>query len=68
MELKPLRDVTDEFAWDEGEGDRTREDWLRGHVSYFTRQAAREGWHFDDAILTVFERFRVVWPREAADA
>jgi len=67
VEVKPLNEVTARFAWDEGEGDRTRDDWLRGHVSYFTRQAAREGWTFDERIETVFERFRVVWPAHASD-
>lgn len=30
-EVKPLRDVDDAFAWDEGEGERTGEDWLALH-------------------------------------
>jgi hypothetical protein len=27
----------------------------------------REGFEIDDAILTVFERFEVVWPLDLAD-
>jgi uncharacterized protein YhfF len=65
--IKPLIEVDDTFAWDEGEGDRTRDDWLDGHRRYFMRQAAREGFAFHDRIETVFERFAVVWPPEAAD-
>jgi uncharacterized protein YhfF len=65
--VKPLIDVDDAFAWDEGEGDRTRDDWLDGHRRFFARQAAREGFAFHDRIETVFERFTVVWPPEAAD-
>jgi len=64
--VKPLIEVDDAFAWDEGEGDRTRDDWLAGHRRYFERQAAREGFEFHDRIETVFERFTVVWPPEAA--
>jgi uncharacterized protein YhfF len=60
--VKPFVEVDDAFAWDEGEGDRTRDDWLDMHRSYFTRQAAREGFVFDDRTRTVFERFTVVWP------
>ena len=41
--VKPLIEVDDAFAWDEGEGDRSRDDWLRAHRNYFSRQAAREG-------------------------
>jgi uncharacterized protein YhfF len=66
--VKPLIEVDDSFAWDEGEGDRTRDDWLRGHRSYFSRQAAREGFDFHDRIETVFERFTIVWPPDVADA
>jgi uncharacterized protein YhfF len=65
--VKPLIEVDESFAWDEGEGERTREDWLRGHRSYFSRQASRRGFDFHDRIETVFERFTVVWPPEVAD-
>lgn len=67
VEIKPLREVDAAFAWDEGEGDRTREDWLRLHRAYFTREAARAGFTFDEGMETVFERFVVVWPKEKAD-
>ena len=60
--IKPLSQVDKAFAWDEGEGDRTRDWWLAAHRRYFTRQASREGFELDDDILTVFERFEVVWP------
>jgi uncharacterized protein YhfF len=66
--IKPLIEVDEAFAWDEGEGDRTRDDWLDGHRRFFTRQAAREGFEFHDRIETVFERFTVVWPPEIADS
>lgn len=53
-----LGEVTPAFAWDEGEGDRTREDWLDGHRRFFARRGASD----PDALQVVFERFRVVWP------
>ena len=65
--VKPLADVDDAFAWDEGEGDRTRDYWLRAHRQYFSAQAEREGFDMDDGIETVFERFEIVWPLEVAD-
>ncbi len=65
--IKPLDTVDDRFAWDEGEGDRTRAWWLAAHRRYFGRQAAREGFAMHDAIETVFERFKVVWPSAIAD-
>jgi uncharacterized protein YhfF len=65
--LKPLIEVDDGFAWDEGEGDRSRTFWLDAHRRYFARQAAREGFAMHDLMPTVFERFVLVWPPEAAD-
>jgi len=64
----PLDSVDERFAFDEGEGDRTREWWLDAHRRYFGRKAATEGFDMHDKIETVFERFEVVWPPEIADA
>ena len=33
--MKPLDQVDEAFGWDEGEGERTREDWLAQHTLYF---------------------------------
>jgi uncharacterized protein YhfF len=63
--IKPLFRVDEAFAWDEGEGDRTRDWWVAAHRRYVA--AAREGFELDDEILTVFERFEVVWPLDVAD-
>jgi uncharacterized protein YhfF len=65
--VKPLDAVDARFAWGEGEGERTREWWLGAHRRYVGRQAAREGFVFDDRIATVFERFVVLWPLALAD-
>lgn len=64
--VKPLIEVDDAFAWDEGEGDRSRDYWLRAHRDFFSRQATREGFEFHDRIETVLERFAIVWPPELA--
>ena len=66
-EVKPLSAVDDAFAFDEGEGDRTRESWLRDHRAYFAREAAQKGFTMRDDIETVFERFTIIWPRLFAD-
>jgi uncharacterized protein YhfF len=67
VEVKPLEQVDEAFAWDEGEGDRTRADWLAMHTRYFARRAEAEGFAFDPSMPAVFERFTVVWPPEHAD-
>jgi len=65
--VKPLKDVDEAFAQDEGEGDRSRDGWLSAHRSYFTAQAQREDFKMSDTIETVFERFEIVWPMKVAD-
>ena len=65
--IKPLVEVDEAFAWDEGEGDRTRKWWLDAHRRYFARQALRNGFELNDGVLTVFERFELVWPLDIAD-
>ncbi|WP_244255768.1 ASCH domain-containing protein [Rathayibacter sp. VKM Ac-2760] len=62
IRLGELDSVDDDFAWDEGEKDRSRDSWLEGHRRYFARESpAGIG-------TVVFERFRVVWPEEDAGA
>jgi uncharacterized protein YhfF len=63
----PLNSVDERFAWDEGEGERSREWWLSAHRRFFARWAAAQGFEMHDEIETVFERFTVVWPIEIAD-
>ena len=67
VEVKPLDHVDPAFAWDEGEGDRTRDGWLAIHRRYFAARAANEGFTFDESMPAVFERFILVWPPEYAD-
>ena len=67
LRIGPIDSVDDAFAWDEGEGDRTRDDWLRGHRGYFTRTCAARGEEFTEEHEVVFERFQVVWPHGVRD-
>ena len=62
VRVGPLSSVDESFAWDEGEGERTREWWLAAHMAFFTRESERYGFAMHDAIETVFERFELVWP------
>ena len=60
VRLGPLGSVDDAFAWDEGEGDRTRDGWLRIHRAHYG--------DVDDDVPVLFERFAVIWPdRDEAD-
>jgi uncharacterized protein YhfF len=55
--------VDAEFAWDEGEGDRSLAWWRAVHLRYFRRQAETENFLFDEDLKVVLERFEIVWPR-----
>jgi uncharacterized protein YhfF len=59
VRIGPLSSVDDAFAWDEGEGDRTRAYWLDAHTRYFSRTLATAGLAFHPDIPVVFERFTV---------
>lgn len=59
--VAPLIAVDHRFAWDEGEGDRTRDWWLEGHRRYFARRSEILGIPFDEAESPLlYERFEVV--------
>jgi uncharacterized protein YhfF len=61
VRVGPLSSVDDSFAWDEGEGDRTRASWLADHEAFFRRYLPTIGVEFDPEMPTVFERFEVVY-------
>jgi uncharacterized protein YhfF len=61
VRVGPLSSVDDEFARDEGEGDRTREWWLAAHQGFFRRYLPTVGLRYDDDMPTVFERFEVIY-------
>jgi uncharacterized protein YhfF len=67
VRVGPLNSVDERFAWDEGEGERTREWWLSAHRRFFGRSATALGLRMNDGIETVFERFKIVWPPAIAD-
>ncbi len=67
LRVGPLSSVDDAFAWDEGEGDRSRAFWLDAHTRFFSRQCARTGVEFTDDIAVAFERFELVWPISGED-
>ncbi|MEA2155763.1 MAG: hypothetical protein QOE11_1903 [Solirubrobacteraceae bacterium] len=67
VRVGPLSSVDEQFAWDEGEGERTREWWLAAHQRYFRRTFAARGSEADEDLEIVVERFVVVWPPECPD-
>lgn len=63
VEVKPIREADAQFAWDEGEGDRSFDYWIRDHDAFWRREAAREGFIYSRDLDAVFERFELAWSR-----
>ncbi len=59
----PFDKVDARFAFDEGEGDQTLEDWREGHWRYFTKEAAEFGLEFNETSLVCCERFQLLFPK-----
>lgn len=65
--VQALTAVDPAFAWDEGEGDRTRTWWLEGHDRFFRREAEHSDRPYDPEERTFrFERFSLVDPDPGA--
>jgi uncharacterized protein YhfF len=60
IDILPFDEVSTEFAWTEGEGDRSLAHWREGHQRYFTRELEGIGMAFAQHIPVVCERFEVV--------
>ncbi|MFT7484449.1 MAG: hypothetical protein ACI9F9_000289 [Candidatus Paceibacteria bacterium] len=78
VEVVPFRDVSEEFAAMEGEGDKSLDDWREAHWKFFSRTLSVNGFEASEDMLIVCERFAVVhsptlvnastsWDMKAAD-
>ena len=54
-------DVDVQFAFDEGEGDRSLAYWREAHRDFFTRRAEQDDVPFCEDMLLECERFRVLY-------
>jgi uncharacterized protein YhfF len=57
VEVRRFGDVDAQFAWTEGEGDRSLEFWRDAHIRFF----AAEGRPFGEDTEVVLERFELLW-------
>jgi uncharacterized protein YhfF len=57
VEVRRFGDVDAQFAWTEGEGDRSLEYWREAHIRFF----AAEGRPFGEDTAIVLERFELLW-------
>lgn len=58
----PFKDVDAQFAFDEGEGDRTLEYWRAAHEKFFTECCRAEGTEFEESRLVCCKRFVLLYP------
>ncbi|MCP3976076.1 MAG: ASCH domain-containing protein [bacterium] len=56
VRILPMSQVDSQFAFDEGEGDRSLESWWRAHEEVFGRVLEAAGRNFDPDMLVVTER------------
>jgi uncharacterized protein YhfF len=59
--IRSYENVPPEFAYDEGEGDRSLEYWRQAHWSYFSRRCADIGRKPSMTMPVICENFRVVY-------
>ena len=60
VEIKLFNAVDAQFAYDEGEGDRSLEYWRQAHWHFFGRTCAEIGKQLSEEMPVVCERFRLV--------
>lgn len=62
VRVMPMHEVDEQFAYDEGEGDRSREYWYAAHEEFFSRILPEIDREFDPEMPLVLERFRLRYP------
>lgn len=58
----PFDQVSEDHAFQEGEGDRTLEEWRYVHEKFFRAELAEVGVDFSPDMMVVCEEFERVWP------
>ena len=58
--ITPYNQVDAQFAFDEGEGDRSLAYWREAHWGFFGPYCTKMGWTLSEEMPLVCERFRVV--------
>lgn len=59
--IEKFKNITEEHAFKEGEGDRSFEYWRKVHEDFFTKELAEVGASFSEDMSVVCEEFEVVF-------
>lgn len=60
VKIMPMNEVPSNFAYAEGEGDRSYEHWRKVHIEFFTNELKGVGRIFSEDMLLVCERFELI--------
>jgi uncharacterized protein YhfF len=61
VQIRPYDEVDASFAYEEGEGDRSLQNWREGHWRFFLRVLAKIGRQPDPKMPLICQRFKVVF-------
>lgn len=61
VSVLPFLEVNAEFAYKEGEGDKSLGYWREGHINFFNRLLKELDMHFSEDMLVVCEEFEIVY-------
>lgn len=61
VEIIPFSEVTDDFAYKEGEGDRSLMYWRDVHIDFFTTELSALDKPFTEDLLIVCMEFKMVY-------
>lgn len=64
VEILRFKDITEEHAQIEGEGDKSLKYWREGHIKFFEEETKEMGIDFHEELEVVFETFKVVYSTE----
>jgi len=59
VDLRPFKDVDEDFAATEGEGDKSLAFWREVHEAYYRRVLAGSAYEFSEDLMIACERFEV---------
>lgn len=65
IEIVPYREVTEEHAYLEGEGDRSLAYWREVHEKFFKSELQNVNQDFHDRIPVVCERFKLIYVKQS---
>lgn len=64
VEIIKFKDITPEYAFIEGEGDRSLTHWQNVHWDYYTRELSDHSLKPSEDMELVCEYFETIWPKK----